>query len=1139
MEFTADLHIHSRFSRATSQKLNAAHLRAWALVKGVQVLGTGDITHPAWRAELREHLVRDEHTGLYKSAVSTPIEREIPLIERVAGPEPLFLLQGEISSIYKRHGKVRRVHNLVFFPDFDAADRFCARLEGIGNLHSDGRPILGLDCVDLLEMLKDTVPDAALIPAHVWTPWFALFGSKSGFDSVEECFGHMSGEIFAMETGLSSDPAMNRLWSHLDGYTLISNSDAHSGENLAREVNFFRGTPSYAGIFQALRREGTGEQACHYAGTVEFFPEEGKYHLDGHRACQVVLEPHESMALNNICPVCGKPLTIGVLHRVLELADRNIPAEIQGADGPEAGFSSLIPLPELLGELLQVGAKSRKVAQRYAQLIAHFGAELDILHRIAESDLRQHWDALGEGIARMRRSEVIREGGYDGEYGTVRVFSPQEAATLQTGRGRAALIDLPSGAAQGAGKKRTRTSKASKPNRAEAEGIGTGQTAGQKAGQKGGKTADKAPDKAAEAPPEAYSPEQQQIIEADERPLLVVAGPGAGKTRTLVGRIAWLLEQGLAARRILALTFTRRAATELEERLRAHLPPDATLPLTDTLHALAFSVWHKTHRCVPDLLSEDMSQRVFALSQQGRASTKAQLRQWEQHLSLAREQGIIPEYLQECAARYRQYKDQHQWVDYTDLLEFWLEHLREGGAESANPWAYVLVDEVQDLSPLQLNLIRALLPTDGRGFLGIGDPDQSIYGFRGAQKNLVSTLRTAWPTLRCVPLNTSYRSAPGIVACASDLMLGRQHCGTLQAHCQRPASLHLFSAPTADSEARWIAEQIEYLLGGSSHSLGDNTQTSKGHSHLPPGSCAPGDIAVLVRLKMQIPVLHKALLEHGIPCAVPEQEGCWHHPLVALVLKHAAEQEQLLLPAEDSPNAPRPTSGTNSAPSAESETGTQSQALHMPPCPAHVWRGGPPALAVYLQHTEPFDAMFWEGPAWKALLKLWTRQAGWKGLLAHVHLLRDVEMVRSKAERVQILTLHAAKGLEFKAVFLPGLEEGLLPLNRQALYGAAQDANTLGDSPADSLAGPLSGLGGQPAGLSPSQQRDEERRLLYVGLTRASDALFCSHAARRNIFGRQVHLPPSSFLRAVRKHCHESALVEKVRRQEEQLSLLK
>lgn len=1140
MHFTADLHIHSRFSRATSRKLTAAHLRAWAKVKGVHVLGTGDITHPAWRDELREHLVRDEHTGLYRCIKPRPVADEIPLMDKVDaahGPEPLFMLQGEISSIYKRHGKVRRVHNLVFFPDLEAADKACNLLGAVANLTSDGRPIMGLDCCDLLEMLKDAVPDAYMIPAHVWTPWFALFGSKSGFDSVEECFGPMSSEIFALETGLSSDPAMNRLWSHLDGYTLISNSDAHSGENLAREVNIFHGSPSYAGIFAALQRQqGTD---CHYGGTVEFFPEEGKYHLDGHRECGVVLDPHESMALNDICPVCGKPLTIGVLHRVLALADRHKAPDLLPTDGE--GFSSLVPLPELLGELLQVGPKSHKVSRSYAQLIGHLGSELDILNRIAVSDLRQHWDALGEGIARMRRGAVIRQGGYDGEYGTVRVFTPQEAALL-SGTQRASLLAMPPTPHTNKSPNGKRKGKA--PATAFAQTVDS-QTVN-------APTADAANlDTVADTKPGAqanttisYSSEQQAIITADDGPVLVAAGPGSGKTRTLVGRIQHLLDRGIPSRRILALTFTRRAATELEERLTHNHPPD-TLPLTDTLHALAFSVWHKTHHTVPDVLSEDMSHRAFVLAHKGVDVPASQLRQWESELAIAREMGHVPPHLQACAERYAVCKSLHQWVDFTDLLESWLEQLRTG--QVPQPWSHVLVDEIQDLSPLQLAVVRALLPADGTGFFGIGDPDQAIYGFRGAQNNIIASLRTFWPQMRCVPLSTNYRSAPALVQCAADLLGQRQHCGVLQAHGHGPASLHLFSAPHVESEAQWVAGHIRYLLGDTSHTLADNRtrNTNKGQQaeqelprcHVPRGSYAPADIAVLVRLKSQIPPLRKALEHWGIPCAVPEQEGCWHHPLVALVLQYAAEQEHLPAPLalDGKPLSPQDNTST------------------MPPCPAHVWRGGPMALAAYLQDVQPFDALFWQGSAWKALVRLWSATAGWKGLLAHIHLLRDVEMVRSRAERVQIMTLHASKGLEFNAVFIAGLEEGLLPLHRERLYGPRAGSKVLAN-PAEEGTGERSGAAvlsasslAEPAladallaagaARKPAEMREEERRLLYVGLTRASEALFCSHVQQRAVYGRTLELGASSFLRDISQHFRHSALVKKVQRQERQLSL--
>ena len=312
--FRADLHVHSRFSRATSGRLNIRNLAAWSMIKGLSVMSTGDFTHPAWRDELRRDLVYDDNSGLYRVREKTPLETEIPGFSRPDGvSEPQFLIQAEISSIYKKDGSVRKVHNVVIMPSLESADKLSNKLAAIGNITSDGRPILGLDCEHLLEMVLEADERGVLIPAHIWTPWFSLFGSKSGFDALEDCFGSLSSHIFALETGLSSDPDMNRLWSALDRYALVSNSDAHSGENLGREANLFEGTPSYDGIFDALRRAARDEEGsgCIYRGTVEFFPEEGKYHLDGHRACNVVLEPEESMKIGNICPVCGFSCFIG------------------------------------------------------------------------------------------------------------------------------------------------------------------------------------------------------------------------------------------------------------------------------------------------------------------------------------------------------------------------------------------------------------------------------------------------------------------------------------------------------------------------------------------------------------------------------------------------------------------------------------------------------------------------------------------------------------------------------------------------------------------------------------------------------------------------------------------------------------
>jgi uncharacterized protein (TIGR00375 family) len=420
MDYIADLHIHSPFSRATSPQSTLAGLAGWARVKGIQVLGTGDFTHPGWFSCLKDELEPAE-PGLFR------LKNEAAIVSPLAGVMPStapvrFLLSAEISCIYKRHGVVRKVHNLLYLPDFASAERLNAKLAGIGNIKSDGRPILGLDSRDLLEILLEQAPEGFMVPAHIWTPWFSLFGSRSGFDTIEECFGDLTPHIFALETGLSSDPNMNRLISGLDRFTMISNSDCHSPSKLGREANLFSTGLDYFSLRDAIR-EGRRDT---FRGTVEFFPEEGKYHADGHRACQVCLEPAETRRLGLACPVCGKPLTVGVSHRVMELADRDRP--LYRDDSPRV--FSLIPLPEVLGEIIGTGPASKKVMEQYRRSIARFGSEFNLLLQTPLEEIRHEAPILGEAMARMRSGRVIRKPGFDGEYGVIRVFEEGEVARL-------------------------------------------------------------------------------------------------------------------------------------------------------------------------------------------------------------------------------------------------------------------------------------------------------------------------------------------------------------------------------------------------------------------------------------------------------------------------------------------------------------------------------------------------------------------------------------------------------------------------------------------------------------------------------------------------------------------------------------
>ncbi len=427
MEYIADLHIHSPYSRATSKESTLAGLAGWAQVKGIQIVGSGDFTHPGWLKTLKESLEPAE-PGLFRLKNDAAIPSPFPELN-LPRQTVRFLLSAEVSCIYKRHGAVRKVHNLLYVPDFTAAEKVSIRLAAIGNIKADGRPILGLDSRDLLEIMLTEAPDGFLVPAHIWTPWFSLFGSRSGFDSLAECFADLTPHIFALETGLSSDPAMNRLISGLDSCALISNSDCHSPGKLGREANLFATGFDFFSLRTALRENNRQS----FRGTVEFFPEEGKYHADGHNDCKVCLDPHETRRCGGICPVCRKPLTIGVHYRVMELADRIEP--LFPANAPEV--FSLMPLPEILGELLDCGPLTKGVRQHYSQALSIFGSEFELLLRTPVADIERHSSLLAEAIRRIRNGTVIRQPGYDGRFGIIRAFA---AGELGSKKGRAVLF---------------------------------------------------------------------------------------------------------------------------------------------------------------------------------------------------------------------------------------------------------------------------------------------------------------------------------------------------------------------------------------------------------------------------------------------------------------------------------------------------------------------------------------------------------------------------------------------------------------------------------------------------------------------------------------------------------------------------
>ena len=1003
----ADLHIHSRFSRATSRDGDAPHLDLWARRKGISLVGTGDFTHPQWRQELRDMLEEAEE-GLYRLKPEFVLPCAVP-----GAGEPRFVISGEISTIYKRAGKTRKVHHVILLPSLEAAEELSHRLEAIGNLHSDGRPILGLDSRDLLEIVLESCPDAIYIPAHIWTPHFSLFGAFSGFDAMEECFGDLTPYVHALETGLSSDPPMNRMLSALDGHVLVSNSDAHSPSKLGREANLLACDLNYPALKRAL---DTGEG---FAGTIEFFPEEGKYHLDGHRACHCCLEPSETARYGGRCPVCGKKITIGVLNRVEALADREAPGTL---DRP---FESLIPLPELLGEALGVSAESKKTQALYFSLLDQLGTEFSILRELEPEALEQTAGFLaGEALRRLRAGQVIRQGGYDGEYGVIRLFRPGERETLlgQT----TWLSALP----------QTEIKREKRKQAAAAEES---------------------------AAPTTFhlNPEQQKAVETDAPVMAVIAGPGTGKTGTLVRRIAFLIEQkGVSPRSITAVTFTRQAAKEMTERLEERLGKKTARALTiGTFHSVCMGLIDKK-----PLISRgdarDMLQEL--LRERGETTKPAQAAEAISARKNGLDDGTLPEGLAEA---YQQRLAAAGWRDLDDVL---LEALQLPAANQ-RMFQYILVDEFQDINAVQRALVCHW--AEGHHLFVIGDPDQSIYGFRGADAGCFDRLLQERKDAQVIRLKQNYRSSPAVIETARAVIShnpGAPRDWTAQRPAGAAVTCALFSDPLA--EGIWITKEIARRTGGV-----DMLEASNEEGPLR----AFSDIAVLCRTHRQLEQIEKCLRHDSIPCVVTGREaylesdraqallgffeallegstpglrralkGLWHCPLTLIQRAEDALTGTDGPGSEDFFAALAPYDGLSSFADAVRELGP---VLH---------KEKPRRLLERLA-----QAAGCAGKDVEQLLNLAVFHADMPALLDAVRLGEEGDVRRLSGGRssgaVRLMTLHGAKGLEFPVVFLAGVEKGKLPLESADCRGIDR----------------------------PNIAAQEERRLFFVGITRAKEEL--------------------------------------------------
>jgi ATP-dependent DNA helicase UvrD/PcrA len=1067
--FYADLHIHSKFSRACSRDCDLEHLALVGRRKGITVIGTGDFTHPKWFEELSSTLVPAE-PGLFR--LRPDLERSVDarLPASCRGPVR-FLLSVEISTIYKRAERTRKVHHLLYMPDLEAAARCTAALERIGNLASDGRPILGLDSRDLLEITLESGEGAYLVPAHVWTPWFAVLGSKSGFDRVEECYDDLAGHIFALETGLSADPAMCWRVSGLDRYRLVSNSDAHSPPALGREATVLDTDLDYWAIRRALE---TGEG---FEGTLEFFPEEGKYHVDGHRKCGVRMEPAETRRHGGLCPACGKPPTVGVLHRVEALADRPAGTRPAGA----AGFRNILQLPELVGEALGVGPKSKAVTAVVTGLVDRLGPELEILERIPVEEVAKFAPPLvAEAITRVRRGQVVWEPGYDGEYGTIRIFTPDE---LRSSPVTATLFEP------------TPEPHPPIPGPPIREGSPAPEAAAAVVhtppplAARTSNTAAPDPDPAHLPSPDpdlgilgGLDPEQRAAAGAEPGPLLVVAGPGTGKTRTLTHRLAHLVrERGVAPERCLAISFTRRACGELRERLEALVPGEAGRVTVTTFHGLGLQILREQHAAVglgPGFRVADEAERLELLTELLGCPEREARRLLPELVRRKRARAARwPDLDAEASevagplARYEAAMRKLDLVDLDDLLALPVMLLAtdEGLAgRYRERFGFVAVDEYQDVDELQYRLLR-LLTTPEANLCVIGDPDQAIYGFRGADVGFFLRFAQDFPAARTVRLTRNYRSSPAIVAGAlqaiapSTLVAGRELAA--MGGREAPARITIHQAASDLAEAEFVVQTIDRLLGGASFLSLDSGRADGGAEH----GLSFADVAVLYRTDAQSGPLAEALGRAGMPFQKRSHDRLGDRPAVRAVVRALRERP----PAGDRSLAARLAAAAAAA-GTTAGTGTGEEALDL-------------LAPLAARCGDDLDRF-----------------------LAELALGDEVDTWDPRADRVSLLTLHAAKGLEFPVVFLVGCEDGLLPLR----------------------------FGPQP---TPAETA-EERRLFFVGMTRARSHLFLTHARRRSWRGSVREAEPSPFLADLQAALLDHAHAARRRRAEppaaDQLSLL-
>lgn len=1137
MKFIADLHVHSKYSRATAKNLDIENVYIAAQLKGLTVIATGDFTHPAWFSQIKEKLIEAE-PGLFKlkEDIKRACDVKVPLTCR---REIRFVLESEISNIYKKNGKTRKNHNLIFMPDLKTAEKFNKRLDNIGNIKSDGRPILGLDARNLLDIALETSSDSYLIPAHIWTPWFSMFGSKSGFDSIKECFDDLTNHIFAVETGLSSDPPMNWRVSELDGISLISNSDAHSPLKLGREANLFDTELSFYAIKEALKNPGQDK----FKGTLEFFPEEGKYYADGHRKCNINFLPPETKKHNGICPVCGKPLTLGVLYRVDELADKPYGEKPKNAKP----YHKLIPLEEVLSKLLKVGPKSKKVQTKYMAILEKLGSELDIL-RTLDKEVLDKIDVplFSEAIINIRNNKIKFSPGYDGEYGKITLFSQDEIEKNLKQR----FFQVPKETIK---IKRKKSTKKKKPVSEIIKKIDLADKSNIKSIDENNFIQKKKIN---------LNKEQSQAVKFKNGSLLIVAGPGTGKTMTITQRIIFLIkERKISGNNILAVTFTRQAAKEMQNRLT--LNSSDSKPLVTTFHSLCYKILTEQAEIKNNRLStiiDDNERKVLLkdsiilVENKGFKINikKERLLRWiisakqriiapnEDLSSIVEKQHVqVLKKVYEC---YQTILTAQGFYDYEDLI-FQVVTLFKTKPnikkEYSKRFQYIFIDEYQDINYGQYRLIQDF-STDNN-ICAIGDPDQSIYGFRGSDNTCFSNFLEDYPDTCVIRLKRNYRSTETILKSSFQIIKKHQiklaDISQTRVYSQISGYqiITIMESAGEASEAVAIGKIIEKMIGGTGFQSIDFNKVD-GNSNLKEYSFA--DFAVLYRTRRQGDSIKNIFETGGIPFQVSAKKNYLKlKGIIELIaLLKILEKSGSMFDFENIANIISSKIGKKiigllkkNIYQKELSLEDSFQMLKRLPIPdmtkadqkklykliekidslREQIRGlTVEAKLSFLVKNTGLSLLFNDNSALMEVYEKLLQRAKKYGtnikmFLAEMALWTDQDFYDIRAEKVSLMTIHAAKGLEFPVVFIAGCEEKYIPLHT-------------------------------------SKNIDEERRLLYVAMTRAKERLFLSMATQREIFGLPEARCISPFVKNIKKELKEQAQLDKpkaVKKRQIQLEL--